>query len=303
LRRLVTKIAWKKAWEQKAAGDRQAEQKIEGQIQTELARITKDKLHEINQTFHSFYPVSGSDYSPAPKLHFSTTSSHMHAGAEFASAWQTAAPSPAPTLPGIDRALLLQVHESALVNNASSLSGRTLNEPDFREIVFDTLALTPDEPNRKRGRVPARVTLTDRKPIELSLRDGLVSIVFHISAFQDNGKVYKGNRTIRVQYRPRIAAKGMELVRDGAVSVDPANVADQPDLTALMSEVLPERADTQGSTTAGALGASHNLRVSHVSVADGWLSVGWEHKDASTSPQPTAAEPMARKISTNGVKP
>src|SRR6185437_4638091 len=195
-----------------------------------------------------------------PKLHFSSTSTHLYGASEFASPWQTASPSPPPTIPGIDRALLMQVHESALTNNAGSLAGRTLNEPDFRELVFDTLALTPDEPDRQRGRVPAKVTLAARDPIELSLQNGLVTIAFHITAFQDQGKPYPGKRTIRVNYRPRIGAEGMELVREGAVRVEPANVADQPDLTKLMTEVLPERADTQGSTTTGSLAASHNLK-------------------------------------------
>ena len=138
--RIVTPIAWKAAWKQKAAGDRQAEEQIKTQLQTELARRTEHELQEINGMFRSFYPAVAAEGTQSPRLHFYTTATHMYGGAEFAAPWQLAALSPPPRIAGIERALLLQVHESAIGNNAGYFAGRTLNEPDFRELVFDTLA-------------------------------------------------------------------------------------------------------------------------------------------------------------------
>ncbi len=305
LRRIVTPIAWKTAWKQKAAGDRQTEQEVESQLKTEIVRRTESTLQQFNQLFRSFYPPMEADGSQAPRLHFYTTASHMYAGAEFASPWQMAAPSPPPTIAGIDHAVLMQVHESAIDNNAGYFAGRTLNEPDFREVVFDTLALTPDEPNRQRGHVPAKVTLTQRKPLEMSLKDGHIGITFHIDSFHATGRPYAGERTVSVDYRPQIGPHGVEVVREGAVRVEPASVAGQPDLAALMSQVLPQRATTEGPTTTGDLAASHHLRVTHLSVADGWLNVGWEHDEsaAPTAPASPTGAPAVRTNSTNEVQP
>ncbi|HEX4147429.1 MAG TPA: hypothetical protein VHY20_00515, partial [Pirellulales bacterium] len=277
LRRVVSNIAWRKAWEKKATSDQQAEQQIETQIKTALTLRTAKELAQINQMLRSFYPPNATEPTGAPRLSMHTTATHLICGAEFASPWQVAASAPPPALTGIQRAMLMQIHQSALDPLGASLCGRTISEPDFRELVFDTLALTPEDPAPPRGCVPLKVTLADRDALNVRFENGLIIVTVKIQSFTASARQFELARSIRVAYRPQIGKDGLEFVRDGAISVGPQQATEQPDLAELLERVLPRRASTRGPTIVGGIGQSHHLKVSHISSAEGWLNVAWVH--------------------------
>jgi hypothetical protein len=287
LRRVLTPIVWKVAWKQKADADRKTEAKVRKEIEEQLAQQMDDAMLKTARLAMRFLPPTA-DPSVSTPLQLSTTDTQLRWAGEFVAPGKLGAPSEPPPLTGALPVLMVQMHESALNNAENYLKNRTISEPDFRELIFDTLALTPEvDETSQRGRIPGSITLAGTEPLAANFDDGRGQASLRIQAFESDGKRYgPGDWTVTATYATQIGSQGLELIRNDKVQVRPAGSPDSEVLRTMMERFFARKAKTTQRTLIGDIGEQQNLRVRSATIDDGWLTVAWDQDPAAAPPTP-----------------
>jgi len=189
---IVTPIAWKRLGN-KAAGDRQTEQEIEGQTEDRNSPTRTEKRIATSQPIVpqllSADATEGSrarDCTSTRRLVTCTAAQNSPHLGNFALRLRLRS-SPS-------TGAVMQVHESAINNNGGSFAAATLTSRTSGELVFDTLALTArrtESPARPRS--PAKVTLTWRQAARReACKTAAWPSPFDIDSFPSDGRPYAG---------------------------------------------------------------------------------------------------------------
>ena len=99
------------------------------------------------------------------------------------------------------------------MNNLNALfADATVNEQDFRESLFETLGLSPDEtPEERRGELPAEIHFARDDSIRVSFREGVARVAIRLNGFRSDGREYRnGPWLASTTYAPRLRPVGVE---------------------------------------------------------------------------------------------
>jgi hypothetical protein len=190
---MITRIAWKKAGQQKPAAEREASRKARSRLQKRFDRQIADMIRQTNSRYHDKFrgPLTRKDLFPDSFVVHSTTEA-VHVSARKAFDDQLAAPFAAEPLPaGHDAALV--IHESMINNLAAHLlGGRKFNNKDadtasdseqiqnLRKLVkVYNVGETPED----KKDAPWEITLASANPVTITFRDGKIKITVRGTRF------------------------------------------------------------------------------------------------------------------------
>ncbi|HVC93965.1 MAG TPA: hypothetical protein VND64_09760 [Pirellulales bacterium] len=271
LRNLVGKLACRAAWKQKPKSDQQAAAKTRRQIDEQLRQQTDAFARGANLTFDDLGVFALLRPNPSQKLKVGTTPAEMHWRGTYASALQFAAPSDPPRARPANAAATVQFHESAINNSELLLAGRTTNEADFRELVFEKLRLIPDDDARIEGREPAEITLAEHEPVNVRFDDKVAQVTLRLSSVRDQRETFDAQPwTVRAEYQQGQLPE-ISIVRT-SISVEPVDAPQAERVREVLSRFLVAKA-TWSPSKQGDSKLAQEFKLGDLRIKPGWLII------------------------------
>ncbi len=221
--RILERIAWKKAYKQKASAEyvaaRLAEQKLKGRVESEGA----EAIAKLQDGFEGRFRRPLRDYGMLPELlKFATDPEAMRITALMADRYQlsAAADPPAPA----EGDLVVQVHES-LVNNIAHqlLSGMTMREESLRTWATERMKFKLEPPPADSEPVAVAFPAS-MAPVAAEFdRDEIVILIRGERIYKNDELISRKLKSVDITARYQIRREngGLKLVRQGDVQVLP----------------------------------------------------------------------------------
>lgn len=302
-RRLVQKIAWKKACKSKSEAECIANSRAEARIRNELDNEVRQMVSDNRVKFEKDVrgPILRRNAMPE-ELHTWSDAQRIWVRMLQANNFQIAALGPAPfALPTTDVAV--QMHES-LVSNLSEglIGGVTLTDEGLAEIFEESEREVPDELKIRDDTDPWSITFSQNRPISVKFDKETFEIVVRGSRFTRGGNTVNRDMEISARYNIERVEAGLRLVREGEVDAryvkqGPESFGDIAVKTLMrkkFSALLKEEFESSGIPLPGPLEGKAELRLASFESADGWAVVGWNMLDV----EPAAA--VTNPVATNG---
>ncbi len=285
--RMVERIAWRKAMQQKHLAEAVASRRAEARASQRMDARASKLLDEANDGFHRQFrqPLVERNLFPR-QLQFGSVADALRIAWLQAGAAQLAAPAEPPeAVAGAD--LTLRIHES-MVNNAiqSVLTGLTISDDEFRSAVAEVLGRVPDQLKPIPGEEPWGITFDRAQPIEVRFREGGFDITLFGRRYTKGDQPHPG-MNVSARYEIVHDADGFRAVRQGEVDAVPPGWKENQQLgtrhqiirtmlirrfeTIFEKEIrlapmdLPERYEELGP-----------MPVVQFEANDGWLTVAWK---------------------------
>lgn len=217
--KLITKIAKKKAAQQKPLADSIAEGRMENKIRNQFHQKLSDQLAESN------LKLASTDLSTLQRVGLAKPSRTSWSSSQYLSLlWkvqdgsQLAAPMSCP----IDVAptgLTVQIHESVVGNLFDPIfGGRVLKseEAGLYASQFGEIGKKIKRDNEE----PWSVTMDSFYPVELKLDDNLITIRVRLNKLEKGDQALKQPALIQATYRPALEDGALQLKREGEVKIE-----------------------------------------------------------------------------------
>jgi hypothetical protein len=312
-RRIVERIAWKKAYQQKPTAECIASQHAEQRANKRVDDKAAESLDKAQQDFMKKFRGPLCDHKLFPdQLRFSTDKQALQAVSMQIGSSRLAAPAPAPPPSAIKADLVLRVHES-MVNNFAldALGGMTVNEDNFQKAMNDMFPqpseeMKPDEnrQNPTEGHKPKRLSLRDkmkrdkdqppwtitfatRQPISVTFSDESYKIIIRGTKFI-NGDNSCDDMDVTVVYKIEKTDAGFKAVRQGEIQIFPPGrhqlggkeIAIKELLTKRFSKIFEPEILGEGFEFSGRLKKVGEMLPVEVQSRDGWLTIAWNRAQA-----------------------
>ena len=282
LRRLLTSIANKVVARQQAASDRQASEKTRRQVEERLRSESTKFARQGNQTLESFGIFAALGPNPASRLRLRTTEEYLEWLGRYAGDTQFASPAGPPDGSGSHHAVLFQLHESAVNNSQKFIAGQLVNEADFREAVYTTFGLVPND-EAPDGRSPASVVFAEDNPLRIAINDGQIAVTARLDGVNVDGQPRpSGPYTVTTAYRFDVGDGPVKLIRTGPISIEPAGSSGVEGLEATLARFFVNQAEAGGSRPLDAFLAPAVLRLHELSLVEGWLTLSLKLEEGAS---------------------
>ncbi len=285
-RRIVRRIAGRRAAKMKPQADFIAETKLQDRLGTQFSQQVDEQVAQaqgqLDKLRQQPRPELGRLGIELPQLAMYSTSSDIHASATHSARHQLAAPGPC-MLPRPASALVVgQLHQSA-INNAleTILAGRVIRNKDLGGYAHQIAGKVPDKLREETKEDPWSITLGTFRPIRIDLDDGLINLTVRIDRSERGKDRIREPFNVSVSYLPQFSGSRLMLTRQGDVEVTSKETGIRA--TALRA-FLKKKFDSsfQKSIVTEPLDLSkypqvQNLRLNldqlAVHIDDGWLQV------------------------------
>ena len=219
--RLVRRIAWKKACEQKPLADSIAQERLRKQVadsfDQQVNAAGNAPIPDFMQKARPF--LKRLDF-PEPNRSIGSTAQSVFMHTTIQRDDQLASPVPAPPISGFYEGAI-QVHESAISNSFGYLfAGRTLNQTHLDEL-FTKLGVPAPKPEGDDAPKDFEIDFSRTRPIIFEARDGKLRVGISGTRFASDGKSRDAKLEVSAYYTPAKKSDGSAiLVREGDVSVN-----------------------------------------------------------------------------------
>jgi hypothetical protein len=292
-RRIVERMAWKRAGKQQSEAECIASRHAEARLNERIDDQAAEPLDRANTQYVEKFKRPFSERKLFPQvLRFSTTAKALCLLALQAGDGHLGAPgSPPPAVEGAD--MSLRLHESAINNLAfDALAGRTVYEEKVQAAVTDALGRLPEKFKGDEDGKPWAITFAARQPVAVSFADNGFKVTIH------GVKYYKGPNSypamnVSAVYKIEQSPKGVKAVRQGEIEVFPPDftpgTGQQLDtqrqiirtlLTKRFAKVFEPEFLGQGIELSGRWKAAGKLMPIQVVCRDGWLVIAWKRAAA-----------------------
>ncbi len=217
--KLITKIAKKKAAQQKPLADSIAEGRMENKIRNRFHQQLESQLAESNQKLES------TDLSTLQRVGLAKPTRSSWSSSQYLSLlWkvqdgvQLAAPLTCP-IDVSPTGLTVQIHESLIGNLLDPVfGGRVLKSEDAALYAsqFGELGKKIKRDNEE----PWSVTMDSFYPIEVKLDDNLITIRVRLNKLEKGDQALKQPALIQATYRPVLEDGALQLKREGEVKIE-----------------------------------------------------------------------------------
>lgn len=217
--KLITKIAKKKAAQQKPLADSIAEGRMENKIRNQFHQKLSDQLAESNQKLDStdLSTLQRVGLAKPPRTSWSS-SQYLSLLWKVQDGSQLAAPVSCP-LDVAPTGLTVQIHESVVGNLFDPIfGGRVLKseEAGLYASQFGDLGKKIKRDNEE----PWSVTMDSFYPVELKLDDNLITIRVRLNKLEKGDQALKQPALIQATYRPVLEDGALQLKREGEVKIE-----------------------------------------------------------------------------------
>lgn len=292
-RRLIQRLAWRRAAKQKRQAEwiasRHAERRVNRRIDTQVAEL----LARANEAFVGNFrrPLLERRLFPR-ELRFSTSGEALRVVTLQSDASQLGAPGPPEvTLPACD--LGLQMHES-MVNNmaASALAGRTVDDEELRAAVVELFGKLPEALKPEEDAQPWAIAFDGLQPISVSFAEDRVRLTIRGRRYYRAEKSHPA-MNITAVYNITRDEQGYRATRQGELQIFPPGfvpdrggklsarqVAIRRLLERRLAKVFEEQVRFEGFVPPGKWSKAGRLRPAQLVCRKGWLTVAWKAEPA-----------------------
>lgn len=287
-RKIVRKIAWKKACQSKGEAECIANRKAETRTRQELDKEISDLLAENRVKYENDVkgPLLRRNAAPQ-KLLLSSEPERIHVKMLQANHFQLAALAPAEAaLPSTDVAV--QLHESLIANLAEGLIGGVkLTDEGLVERIEESGREVPEELKIRDDTDPWSITFAQSQPV--SVRFDRETIVIKVRGTQFTRGSNTVNREMEISAMYRIVREGddLKLTRDGEVvaayvkegAESFGDIAVKTLMRTKFSALFKEEFASDGIPLPGPLEGKAELRLETLVSGQGWAVIGWNMAD------------------------
>lgn len=292
-RRLIERMAWKRAGKQQGQAEciasRHAEQRLNERIDAQAA----EPLERANRQYVEKYQTPFKERKLFPELlRFSTSQQALAATALQAGDGKLGAPSaPPPVVEGAD--MSLRIHESMINNLAfDALAGRTVYEEKVQTAATELLGHLPEKMRGDDDGIPWAITFAPRQPISVTFAEDGFRVTLR------GVRYYKGTEAhpamnVSASYKIEKSPQGYKVVRQGEIEVFPPDFVpssgEQIDarrqvirtlLAKRFAKVFEAEFLGEGLVLPGKWQAAGKLQPVQVVCRDGWLVIAWKRAAA-----------------------
>ena len=292
-RRLIERMAWKRAGKQQSEAEcvasRHAEERLSARIDDQAA----EQLQRANEQYVAKYKRPFTERKVFPEmLHFSTTERALVVVALQAGGGKLAAPGlPPAAAEGAD--MSVRLHESMINNLAfDAIAGRTVYEEKVQAAVTDALGHLPEKMKGDEDGKPWAISFAARQPISVTFADDGFTITLR------GDRYYKGNESypamnVSAVYKIEKSPKGFKILRQGDIQVFPPDFVpgsgQQIDARRQIIRKLLEKRFAkvfepeflgEGLELPGKWKAAGKLQPIQVECRNGWLVIAWKRPAA-----------------------
>jgi len=295
-RRLLEKMAWKRAGKKQGQAEWIAARHAEYRVNEQMDQQAGEMLGRANQSFQTKFRKPLLQHKLFPQqLVFSTTQPALQALSLAADCSQLGAPTAPPELTG-QRDLAVRIHES-MVNNVagSALGGMTLREATFQAGVVDLLGELPERLKPDDDREPWAITFARLKPIFVSFADDQIKILLRGHRYFKGDESYPG-MDVSAVYKIVKTPEGFNAVRQGPLEIFPPGfvpggaqkltsreIVIRKLLERRFSKIFDEELVGRGFTFPGTWRKVGKMRPVQMTSQDGWLTIAWQREASETS--------------------
>lgn len=285
--RLVERIAWRKAFEQKHLAEAIASQHAATRAERRMDDQAAEMLAETNHAFEHEFRKPLVEHNLFPKkLRFKTTDDALRVVWLQAGSAQLAAPGGPP--PAVEPAdLALRIHES-MINNAArtTLAGLTLNDTELRHAVEGFLGRLPEQLEPVPGDEPWGISFDRAQPVEVRFADGGFRVTIRGRRYFQADQAHPG-MNVSAGYRIVRDDAGFRAVREGEVEVVPPGLADDQRVgaryqvvrTLLIRRFTPifrQEFPLEDLELPGRWAELGAIPVVRFEADNGWLTIAWK---------------------------
>jgi len=291
-RRVVERMAWKRAEQQKCIAEAIAAEHAEYRTEAKIDAQAAEAVAEANDAFINRFrePLTERGLFPA-RLDFSSSPQAMRTVWLQAEPNQVAALGDPPPLAD-NVALGIRLHESMVNNMAqTAVGGMTVWEELIQNDVKRILGRLPDRLRTPPGEERWGIAFARNLPIELDVTDGGFEIIIRGRKYHKGDQPHPG-MDVSAAYRIESGPNGPRAVRQGELRVFPPNYDPEKDGglstrqqvirtllekrfdAMLPKEIVPEAIEPEGEWSS--LG---KLPLAQFEAKDGWLLLGWRLPD------------------------
>jgi len=237
-RRIVERIAWRRAAEQKCLAEAiaadHAEQRLRRRVDAEVA----DAVAEANEAFTGKFRDTLTERGLFPAtLDFSSTTEAMRIDWLYATDAQIAAATEPPPLHS-DAVLGIRLHESVVNNMAqTALGGMTVHEPLLQADIKRAFGRLPERLRTPPGEEPWGVGFADRLPIELDVADGQFTITIRGRRYHKGDQRHPG-MNVWATYAIDTDSDAPRAVRQGDLNIFPPGFNPDTDRLSTRQQVI-----------------------------------------------------------------
>lgn len=284
-RRLVERIAWKRAYRSESEAEAIASRRAEARLQRRFDAQSAEALAEAQDNFYNRFRLPMRRRDIDPQLHFSSTHSDVALTALQMGRNRLGAPTPPPP-PGPLHDLNVRVHES-MVGNAAEviLAGRTLTDERLAELVKETTGEVPEELQITEDKDPWSITFSQDRPFSVIFDGQTVTMAIHARQFTRGDRVVGKPLLISARYKAEQQGLGARLVRDGEVVVEYVNqrgrqsvqeVAYRAFMRRKFEALFKEEIVSEGLKPKGRLASVGTLALQRLEIDNGWMALSWD---------------------------
>jgi hypothetical protein len=291
-RRIIERMAWRKAGKQQALAECIASRRAEDRLSQRIDRQTAEMLEKVNQQYVDKFQRPFTERKLFPQdLRFSSTSRALNLLCLQAGGGKltTAVEPPKTTVAGD---LTLRIHESAVNNLAfDALAGRTIYEEKVQASVKDLLGELPEKMKGDDDGKPWAITFATRQPVSVSFADDGFRITIRGLRFYKGSDVHPDPMNVSASYKIERGGDEIKLVRQGEIEVLPPEFkpgdGQQMDarrkviaklLSKRFAKVFEPEFLAQGFQLSGKWKAAGKFVPAEVVCRDGWLAVVWRRR-------------------------
>ncbi len=288
--RLVERIAWRKAFEQKSLAEGIASQHAAARAERRMDSQAVEMLTETNHAFEHEFRKPLVEHNLFPKkLRFGTSDDALRVVWLQAGSAQLAAPGGPP--PAVETAdLTLRLHES-MVNNAAQtkLAGLTLSDTELRHAVEELLGQLPEQLKPVPGDEPWGISFDRARPVEVRFADDGFRVTIRGRRYFQADQPHPG-MNVSAGYRIVHDEAGFRAVREGDVEVVPPGLAADERVgtryqivrTLLIRRFTPifrQEFPLEDLELPGRWAEAGAMSVVRFEADGGWLTIAWKLPD------------------------
>jgi hypothetical protein len=284
--RIVRRIAKKKAAEQKPQADAIAQGRLQNKVQTQYDEQVNTQLAQASGQLTSLRQTPRPELNrtgfPKPSFAVYSTDSTVNGNLVQAANYQLAASSNCPIAKPLSSDVVLEGHQSAVINALDVLlGGRTIRSENLDEYAQQILGEVPEEILKEANDEAWSITFAPFHPIEIEFVDGQVHLTLRILKMTRGEQTLDDSANISVTYNPSFSDGVLTLLRDADVEIGFVKNAGGFRATALrsflklkMETTFKEEIVTKRIDLAKHMPNAPALVVNSLKIDQGWVQVG-----------------------------
>ena len=287
-RRIVERVAWKRAGTQKPATERVAAARAARRLERQIEQQSADLLTRAQQMLRDQLkgPINRRGLIPED-IRTKSRSDCLLVMATQASASQLSATNQPPEFCPED-GVVAQVHESAFNNTAEkALAGLTLTDERIAELTKELTGSVPEELEISEDRDPWSISFDWQQPVTVEFDNESLTIAIRGRKFTSGDNTLRKVMEMSATYTMKATPDGVRLNRVGDIDVRFPNNREGARLRALdrvfmtlmqnkFRGVFKPEIQGEGFQLPGRFSEVGTIRLNDLKSDGGWLSLGWK---------------------------